>query len=314
MLRQQRPFPIPGYRDAIEFQKLLQKVRLPRTVRDRIVVAVKRRAAPGEAARRRKAVSAIGASPFLDGVDFERFAREGAVLLPQGTVGSALPAAEALDRMFERMRESGEARKDESARKGQFLISVADENELLAVPEVRDFVLGEEIVGLATRYFGEVPVLSGVSLMWSPPNELCVESQLYHYDGEDRTHLKVLLIVKDVDQACGPFTFVPAETGEKLPHGRRQSARLDDASVESAVGEGAVRKVVGPKGTVAAVDTSRCLHYGSRGNSQDRLMLFVQFNRFLAPKARATRLSINDELIGSDERLATLRNMVMSLA
>ena len=43
------------------------------------------------------------------------------------------------------------------------------------------------------------------------------------------------------------------------------------------VGEIKRSKLVGPAGSGAFLDTSRCLHYGSRFNRRDRLVLIIQF-------------------------------------
>ncbi len=313
MITQSKAFPFPGCEDAAEFQKLLQKVGLPRKLRDRAVVALKGVSSPGEVSRRSTAVQQGSFPKFLDVLSTDKFAREGSLVLGESVIASSLRAAEALDDRFETMRNAGQINRDENARKGQFLISVLDGADVLEMPEVWDFVLGEEVLSFASHYFGEVPVLSGVSLKWSPPNDNCEESQLYHYDGEDRTQLKVFLNVKDVTLSSGPFTFVPADLSNQLPKTRRHSARLDDNLVESTIGASAIQRLTGPKGMVAAVDTSRCIHYGSRGNTQDRVMLFVQFNRFMAPKAQTTRWRVQEEMLDRNPELSQLRRMVLNV-
>lgn len=55
----------------------------------------------------------------------------------------------------------------------------------MALREMRDFILHDEIVSAAMHCLDEVPALSAINLWWSPPIETCEESQLYHYDGTD---------------------------------------------------------------------------------------------------------------------------------
>ena len=45
-------------------------------------------------------------------------------------------------------------------------------------------------------------------------------------------------------------------------------------------------KATGPAGKGLMLDTSRCLHYGSRGNTIERLVLMFQYTSFYAPKSR----------------------------
>lgn len=183
----------------------------------------------------------------------------------------------------------------------------------MAIREVCDFILHDEIVSAATHYLDEVPVLSAIKLWWSPPNETCEESQLYHYDGEDKTQLKIFLHVSDVGTDCGPFTYVPADLSDRVTSTRRHSARLDDTAVEGLVGAGGVRQLLGPSGTTVAIDTSRCLHYGSRGNTQERLVMMAQFTRFLAPKAHLPnwRGELDECCIG---KLDPIRRSIFNLA
>ncbi len=155
-------------------------------------------------------------------------------------------------------------------------------------------------------------MLSRADLWWSPPNESKAESQLYHYDGEDKSQLKIILNVGDVDENTGPFTFLTAVASEQVGKTRRHSARLDDDAVENTVGRDAVTPLIGPAGTVGAVDTSRCLHFGSRGNSRERLILMLQFTRFLAPKALFPSWDVPAMGLRADE-LDETRKMVLNV-
>ena len=69
-----------------------------------------------------------------------------------------------------------------------------------------------------------------------------------------------------------------------------RKARIPDDCVERVLGLDAATKLVGPAGSSAFVDSARCLHYGSRGNRRDRLLLSIQFLRFQAdPLQRLAR-------------------------
>jgi hypothetical protein len=54
--------------------------------------------------------------------------------------------------------------------------------------------------------------------------------------------------------------------------------------VASAGAEGDAVRVLAPAGGGIFIDTSRCLHFGSRGNRAERLVLLAQFMDYYAPK------------------------------
>ncbi len=268
--------------DPIRMQKSLQRFGIPRSLRDTIVVGTKSVLAPGEEEKRRRKVSEV-APPKSTPID--TFQSDGAAILASDLVPGAQEAAGAMGDLFQQLKGAGRVTKPDGHRKADFLVRLAGDEEVMALKPVCNFVLSDELIGLASHYFGQVPVLSRVDFWWSPPNETKAESQMYHYDGEDKSQLKVILNVVDVDENTGPFTFLTAPASSTIAKTRRHSARLDDEAVESTAGRDAIYRLIGPKGTVGAVDTSRCLHYGSRGNTRERLILMLQFTRFLAPKA-----------------------------
>lgn len=268
--------------DPVRLQKSLQKIGIPRSLRDSIVVGTKSVLAPGEEEKRRRHAMKMA---LPKSTPIEKLQTDGAAILASDLVPGAQEAASAMGNLFQRLNEAGRVVKPSGERKADFLVRLAGDEEIMALEPVSNFVLSDELIGLASHYFGQVPVLSRVDFWWSPPNESKAESQMYHYDGEDKSQLKVILNVVDVDENTGPFTFLTAPASSSIAKTRRQSARLDDDSVETSAGSDAIHRLTGPAGTVGAVDTSRCLHYGSRGNTRQRLILMLQFTRFLAPKA-----------------------------
>ncbi|NNF77824.1 MAG: hypothetical protein HKN05_07315, partial [Rhizobiales bacterium] len=221
-------------------------------MRDRIVVGTKNVLAPGEEARRKQQVAKV-AKP--KSTEIETFKINGSGILAGEHLPEAQPAAAAMHAFYTQLGEAGRVQKPSEQRKADFLVRLAGNEEIMDLPAVRDFVLSDELIGLATHYFGQVPVLSRADFWWSPPNDSKAESQLYHYDGEDKSQLKIILNVVDVDENTGPFTFLAAPTSESIAKTRRHSARLNDDAVESTIGPGAVTRLTGPAGTVGAVDT-----------------------------------------------------------
>jgi hypothetical protein len=184
-------------------------------------------------------------------------------------------------------------------RRKPFLLSILVGPDFLAHPELVRFMVSRPLLDAATAYLGSVPLLAGANLWWSPANDSARSSQLWHVDKEETSQVKVFVNVTDTGPDQGPFTFLPAPATERLRRALRYDAgRLRDEDVEAA-GEGdRALRLVGPAGAGAFVDTSRCLHYGSRGNLRDRLVLLVQFFRFHAAAESNARFQVPPELPG----------------
>jgi hypothetical protein len=168
------------------------------------------------------------------------------------------------------------------ASKKQFLVNILDDTYLNSFPEIFGFVLSPQILEIVADYFKSAPILCWICLYLSPVNNTEKSSQKFHLDTEDTTQLKLFLNVRDhPNEDFGPFTFYPAIITENI---LRSSGRLynprgafDDHAAFSASGGQQPLQLTGPPGSGAFVDTSRCLHFGSRGNRKERLMLMVQY-------------------------------------
>ena len=168
----------------------------------------------------------------------------------------------------------------------EFLISIIRDEEVFQHPGVMELALSQPILRLASKYLGSVPMLSGVRLWYTPPNSTAVDSQLFHCDREDERQLKVLVNITDTTRENGPFTVLPAASSERAKSAVGYSYkdyRLSDEQVWSTVDQSEAISLIGPRGSANCVDTSRCLHYGSRQNTEPRLLLMVQYTRYLAP-------------------------------
>lgn len=256
---------------------LHKRVGVPQRILSPVLGGVIAASQPGEWRRRRRLVASCGAGldvPRSDG--YRRFAAE--------ELSGAAEAVATCQRIFAGV--SQHERDERAARAGKklFLIELLSDQECLEQPDLARFLLSRPVVDTAARYLGSVPLLAGVGLCWSPPNQSELSSQLYHYDPQDRSQLKLLLHVLDTGEANGPFTFLPASVSAQVE--KRLGSivkRVADEAVFGVVERSHEQRLTGPAGSGAFVDVSRCLHYGSRGNRLERLVLSVQFIRFDAP-------------------------------
>ena len=194
-----------------------------------------------------------------------------------------------------------------------FLVNLTDESDLHDHSELVRFAVSRPVLDAAIAYLGAVPLVTGVNLLWSPANQTTRSSQLYHLDDEDLTQLKLFLAVTETGDDQGPLTFLPADASRRVRSGfGAPIGRVTDERVEkTGVAEAAIR-LVGPPGTAAFVDTSRCLHYGSRANRRDRVILQIQFLRFHAPAESTADFRVPQSLRSID--LDPVQRLALGLA
>jgi hypothetical protein len=173
--------------------------------------------------------------------------------------------------------------------KRKFLRNLLSNDDLRRNPELVDFALEDATFGLATQYLGTLPYLNRVDLLYSVPREADdrVASQLFHLDPEGLTQVKFFINVFDIGEAEGPFTFIPADATREIlkeirvlrrTQGKPHVGRYSDEEIAAVGGRDAVIEIKGPRGAGVAIDTSRCLHLGSRVRpGAFRLCMYLQY-------------------------------------
>lgn len=162
----------------------------------------------------------------------------------------------------------------------RFPLNLMQPEDLFTYPEILDIALHDELLAAVCDYLGQAPRLFNVALWWTPPNETTKGSQLFHYDHRDTRQAKLFLNINDVDMETGPLHFLPARKSQRVNSSVGYSQdRYTDEEVFAAVDPSDVVQTIGPAGSAFVVDTARCLHYGSRSNKYDRMVLMVSFAR-----------------------------------
>jgi hypothetical protein len=272
-----------AWREPIRLhQRLHHDLHLPRGLTDQLVRAVRFLANPMRAIAARRLAPAAAGGPAL-------------AMDPAGgycpIAPSDLPGMNAMmaaaRRAFDAAEAEGRVARSQQGAKKRFLLPVLDDEGLIACPELLAFAIGRPILDLAAEYLGAVPLISGVRLLWTPPNDTVVDSQLYHRDAEDARQVKLFVNLQETTPEHGPFTFLPADVSARIRDqlGYKRG-RISDQDIEGKLEGAAPIVLTGPAGSGAFVDTSRCLHFGSRGNTRGRLILQIQLTSLLAPKAR----------------------------
>ena len=143
--------------------------------------------------------------------------------------------------------------------------------------------LQPEIVSVVAAAMGEVPRLDYVLLTLSHGNrEQLSYSQLWHRDYDDTNVIKLFFYLTDViSPGDGPFTFIPGPDSDKL--GFQFNSHLSDEQISRWIQLSAAKAVFAPKLSAFMVNTSRCLHMGSRTSPGHQRLLFTA-TYFLSPR------------------------------
>lgn len=166
-----------------------------------------------------------------------------------------------------------------------FYFSILTRSDLLAMPQLVDFAVGDSMLKILVPYYGLLPELSHMALFVSGFAEPFTEhstpqgTQRFHCDNHDLRHVKFFCFLNDVDEKDGPLTLLPADKTEWLLRktGRRwrTSPFRVDEDVFRFFGNDSLVRITGPAGTVAVVDTTKCLHFGSRCQNNGNRKVFV---------------------------------------
>jgi len=226
--------------------------------------------------------------------------------------GHALDLIGGLPHLSEVMRDSRKILNDgkevKSFAKKSFLKNHLNQGHLTNYPSFINMATSDDILAIVADYLGFIPVLSEIALWYSEPGQYGVEksSQLYHLDNADTSQVKLFVHLDDVVESGGQFTFLGASDTElvvnRTKYGKKRNVeRLSDEVVYDIVPSSHKIECSFDAGSVAYVDTSKCLHYGSRCLDKGRNIIMLQY---LSPCRADFRQNKLSELIkNSDSEL-----------
>lgn len=259
----------------LRIASLGQRLGLPGDAAKRVIRVRRILGNPWLYGRRRFVPAALRASPWYGFVDRSagyRTFQEGEFPGVGAVVSACLEAFQA----------TGGVDNTENAKK-PFFTNILDDGDLDRYPALMRFALSEPVVAAVTGYLGSLPRLKGIGLYYSPPNETTRSSQLFHYDHDDDRQLKCFINILPVSDANGPFTFLPKPVSDRVyaaAGARYLKGRFQDEDVLTHASWDDSLRLLGPPGAGAFVDTSNCLHFGSRAREGARLAFMFQFTTF----------------------------------
>jgi hypothetical protein len=211
----------------------------------------------------------------------------GYTLLPRDRVAELTAALSTCRLLFEsKTGVTSGGDEDKRKEKRAFLRNLLNNEDLRNHAILVDFALSDWALSVVTDYLHVVPYLNRVDLLYSlpRPTDDRIARQLFHVDPEGVTQVKFFVNVFDTDDDDGPFTFIPADESRRIirairslrtRQGKPHVGRYTDDEIDAVGGSRSIIRVTGPRGSGVAVDTSRCLHLGSRVRSALLSVVYV---------------------------------------
>ena len=240
---------------------------------------------PRDAIQRRNAAAAYNRTHADTRLD----RRDGYAMLSPGSVANTDEIIALSLSLFEEKQRQMAAAGSSTSKKWAFLRSILTNQDLARNPKLVDFALSDSLLALVTNYLGTIPHLNRIDLLYSVNHggEEAISSQIYHLDPEGTRQAKLFMNLRDVGPEEGPFTFIPASETTRIVNAIKKR-RLEDTQMaagrysdDELAAVGGLEKAIsvdGPRGSAALVDTSRCLHFGSRVKPGTyRLCLYIQY-------------------------------------
>ncbi len=145
---------------------------------------------------------------------------------------------------------------------------------VLENPDIRALINSPRVLRVVSAYLGCKPTLSSIGVRWSfPGNRPPTATQNCHRDPNDWKFLKRFVYLTEVDEDCGPNTYVE---GSNRSAGQMRARPYPHATVERDY-PGRARAIMGPRGTAFMADTYG-IHAGVVPTGRPRLMLQAQYS------------------------------------
>lgn len=206
-----------------------------------------------------------------------------------------------------------------------FLRSMLFPGDIEQNPSILDFVTSSPVLKSAADHLGTVPLLSktrpaGVRMMESnakfdpTPDAPPRDSQNFHLDLHDTPLVYVLVLLRNVDEESGPWSFFPDSisslAARRMQYQKRGVPyRVTDDMMYAEVSKSELKLFTGEAGDVMFIDSSRCFHYGSRNAVHPRFMMMYALTTPCRTDFTHTYMRPLDYPCGDDE--SRLRQLVL---
>ncbi|MEA5617990.1 hypothetical protein VB711_09095 [Cronbergia sp. UHCC 0137] len=165
--------------------------------------------------------------------------------------------------------------------------------DLVRYPSFLNFVTSSTILSTVSHYIKSIPVLSSTlpsgirfvesSAEYDDQPEKFKDSQLFHVDYYSLPNVYVLVLLRDTTIENGPWSFLPKSVTVKAVEALNNwqygvPYRFSDEQVYSVVDKSNLIELCYPRGTVLFIESSGCMHYGSRNAVKPRYKLMIGYS------------------------------------
>ena len=185
------------------------------------------------------------------------------------------------------------ARTKKSARYRSYFQNIWKDKDATRFPSFLNFLTSSDMLAVICNYLQTIPALSttlppGIRFVESNAAfddrpDVAKDSQLFHTDYYSKPNVYVLVLLADTTFEHGPWTFFPKSTSDRAKQElgywkRGKGYRMSDEEVYSVVDRSELIEFSAPRGTVLFIDSSACMHYGSRNSVKPRFQLMLGYS------------------------------------
>tara|TARA_Y100000593_G_scaffold74652_1_gene137511 strand:+ start:8149 stop:9042 length:894 start_codon:yes stop_codon:yes gene_type:complete len=164
--------------------------------------------------------------------------------------------------------------KEEDIRDESMWYSIAQ--PFLEMDNVFKIAFRDDLIAIASHYFGCLPTCTGLNIRRSYVNELKDDhTQLFHQDDNSPDFFKMFIYLNDVDINGGPFCLVEGSHREKFD-GCYLKYRWSSNEIGKIYGEENIKYVTANFGDLVLA-TTNSFHRGTKPMSSDRTMLTLDW-------------------------------------
>ncbi|MFW6359706.1 MAG: hypothetical protein ACOC0N_10915 [Chroococcales cyanobacterium] len=142
-------------------------------------------------------------------------------------------------------------------------------------PEMFLWGLEDRILNILERYVGIPVACHGINMRRDIANSQQIGTRYWHIDGEDRTVVKILIYISDVDETCGPFEYIPKSLTPSYKAFKSVNYTVSDSEMANVVPPNQWRTCTGKAGTVIFVDTGQVFHHGKVPEKERTAIFFA---------------------------------------
>ena len=155
----------------------------------------------------------------------------------------------------------------------------ATDPQLLEFPFIYQFGIQSGLMDLIEAYFGMTMAYHGPYVRRDFRRRSIRRSRLWHRDLEDHRMIKLVVLVREVNESNGPLEILPAQASRSIARQHRyRCGWIQNRKLTQAIERASPHVITGAPGTAVLVDPSRVFHRGRPiAGEEDRYTVFYDY-------------------------------------